>query len=256
MRKSERYPLPVLEIATKEDVPELVDQMIAASSNYNLIFYLRSPSPEHLAKMVIRMRNAFTSMIEAPDYMVLKAVDPETKAIAASAAWQFVHFKDAELDSVTEGKQHADERLAMRPQVTIAAGLVINDGISDKDKTEGPTLWDVIEEAYQKFTSAWMESTKSIYLASLSTHPRFQRRGIGTTLLTWGHELADKHGVPSFLVSTPFGHPLYEHLGWRDVERPLELELQKWAPYASNGDLGWGTFKYYYMLRMPRNAMA
>ncbi|RDW88390.1 hypothetical protein BP6252_00422 [Coleophoma cylindrospora] len=255
MRKSEGYPLPVLEIATKEDVPEIVDQMIAASSNNNLILQLRYPSPEHLAKMDIRMRKVFTSMIEAPDYIMLKAVDPETKVIAATAAWQFVHFKDAELASVTGRKQHADERLVMQPQVIIAAGLVLNDGTSDQDETGGPTIWDVIEEAYQKFIKAWMGSTKSIYLASLSTHPRFQRRGIGTALLTWGHELADKHGVPSFLVSTPFGHPLYEHLGWRDVERPLKLELQKWAPYASNGDMGWGTFKYYYMLRMPKNAI-
>ena len=74
-------------------------------------------------------------------------------------------------------------------------------------------------------------------------------------MLEWGHKRADQDGVPMFLMATPFGHPLYGSVGWKDVEAPLQLELKDKVKYAENGDQGWRTFTFYYMLRMARTAV-
>jgi hypothetical protein len=70
-----------------------------------------------------------------------------------------------------------------------------------------------ISEHYNEFVESWTKGVKHIKLGLLITDSRFQRRGIGTVLLEWGHELADCDAAPCFLSATPFGHPLYQSLG-------------------------------------------
>jgi hypothetical protein len=32
------------------------------------------------------------------------------------------------------------------------------------------------------------------------------------------------------------------------------LDLRKWVKYAEGGNMGWGVYKMYYMLRLPKTA--
>ena len=71
-------------------------------------------------------------------------------------------------------------------------------------------------------------------------------------MLDWGHKRADDDRVPCFLAASPVGHPWYQSVGWKDVDKPFQIDLRSWVMYAENGDQGWGTYTYYYMLRLPK----
>ncbi len=69
-------------------------------------------------------------------------------------------------------------------------------------------------------------------LSTLCTDPKHQRRGAGTMLIHWGCDIAQKHGVPSFLEATPAGLPVYQKAGFEEVDR-FEFDLGKYGGEGS-----------------------
>ena len=57
------------------------------------------------------------------------------------------------------------------------------------------------------------------FLKLLLCHPTYQRRGIGTALVSWGIEEARRDGLRVALFSSPMGLPLYRKLGFNEVAR-------------------------------------
>lgn len=51
-------------------------------------------------------------------------------------------------------------------------------------------------------------------------------------LVRWGTEQADRDGLPAYLEASPAGRPLYERLGFKEVER-REFELSKYGGEGS-----------------------
>lgn len=197
-------------------------------------------SRSEYAKEVIKQ---FEDNFDKPHLLVLKALDPETKQITAMAVWQKRGYK-------------------LSPQsddIFTAGGIVFNRTLTSSSgrivsNTDSKSLEGYIQSQFEQFLASWSRDSKHLYLALLMTDPRFQRRGIGTALLEWGHKYADEAGVPAFLIASPVGHPLYQHVGWKDVDAPLQIDMSQWAAGAQGGDMGWGVYKYYYMLRMPKTA--
>jgi N-acetylglutamate synthase-like GNAT family acetyltransferase len=70
---------------------------------------------------------------------------------------------------------------------------------------------------------SWMGSVKNLYpteywsLAWLGVSPKWQRTGIGKRLLQWGIDRCEEEQVSAALVSTEVGKPLYEKMGFREV---------------------------------------
>lgn len=54
-------------------------------------------------------------------------------------------------------------------------------------------------------------------LTMISVNPAYQRQGIGSLLLQWGAEKADRHGWGSFLISSPVAVTLYAKFGFQVV---------------------------------------
>lgn len=73
--------------------------------------------------------------------------------------------------------------------------------------------------------------------------PDYQRRGIGSQLVKWGLEKADRDGVPCCLTATPMGVHVYTKLGFEEVGR-VEIPLE---PFG-----GEGTHVHVAMIRRPR----
>jgi len=115
-------------------------------------------------------------------------------------------------------------------------------------------LGQYIKDSMDKFLTGWPSDTKHLYLGLLMTDPKFQRRGIGSALLQWGAQLADKDRVPSFLIASPVGHPLYRSLGWQETGEGIRIQLREWIAGAEAGDKGLGVYKFYFMFRMPLTA--
>lgn len=68
-------------------------------------------------------------------------------------------------------------------------------------------------------------------LNSLVVLPKFERRGIGRTLLQEGIDMADRTGAPIYLTSSPAGKRLYEKYGIEILEEYEvgEKDLLEWT---------------------------
>jgi GNAT superfamily N-acetyltransferase len=64
------------------------------------------------------------------------------------------------------------------------------------------------------------ESTSCYELSGLAIHPDFQRYGIGTLLVQWGIDEAEKEGVPVLVTGEERGVAFYEKkLGFRRLPK-------------------------------------
>ncbi|KAN0099202.1 acyl-CoA N-acyltransferase [Hyaloscypha variabilis] len=64
-----------------------------------------------------------------------------------------------------------------------------------------------------------MRGRKHWYLEFVATRPEEQGRGAAGMLLRWGIQKADEEGTEAYLEASPEGKPVYEHYGFREVER-------------------------------------
>jgi GNAT superfamily N-acetyltransferase len=72
-----------------------------------------------------------------------------------------------------------------------------------------------------------MGGRKHWYLELVATRPESQRKGAAGMLLRWGLQRADAEGgagVEAYLEASPEGKPVYEHFGFREMERLVVLE--------------------------------
>jgi ribosomal protein S18 acetylase RimI-like enzyme len=70
-----------------------------------------------------------------------------------------------------------------------------------------------------------MKGRKHWYLEFVATRPEEQGKGAAGMLLRWGMQKADEQGTETYLEASPDGKPIYEHYGFKEVERlvvPLE----------------------------------
>ncbi|KAL2068027.1 hypothetical protein VTL71DRAFT_16125 [Oculimacula yallundae] len=76
--------------------------------------------------------------------------------------------------------------------------------------------------------AAIMEGKRHWYLEIICTRPEYQGKGAGGKLLRWGIEKSDADRTETYLEASPDGLPIYEHLGFKEVERlVVELEGKK-----------------------------
>ena len=76
------------------------------------------------------------------------------------------------------------------------------------------------EESLEKarthyFTRVYGENR--IHLRLLVTHPDYQRRGAGGSLVRWGIEKAKEGNLAVTLFASPIGGQLYRKFGFRDL---------------------------------------
>ncbi|RDW60671.1 hypothetical protein BP6252_12054 [Coleophoma cylindrospora] len=220
------YPPPIISPATFADIPDLVRVQVNAERP-NLLHQIAWPSEDEYAKMLTDM---FTVGISYPSMLLMKAVDADTNEITALAMWQQIGYEEKEPSAPAP--------------MQVQAGLLF-------PARQNRAFNKFIDQTFRDFLDAWATPTKHLSLVLLMTDPKFQRRGIATALLEWGHRRADLDRVPAFLIASPVGHPLYQSRGWKDVSVPFEIDLKDWVDYAKGGDMGWGTYRFYYMLRLP-----
>ena len=79
------------------------------------------------------------------------------------------------------------------------------------------------------------------------TVPEYERKGVASTLVSWGLERCDKEGVVAFTEASPRGWPVYERLGFEKKE-VVRLRYDEQGEYAKGmGDVVWT-----YMVRPAR----
>ncbi|MCJ1378760.1 hypothetical protein MMC17_001859 [Xylographa soralifera] len=84
---------------------------------------------------------------------------------------------------------------------------------------------------------------------SLMVLPEFQRRGIGSALLTYGLETLGANKWPVWLVTQMRGRELYRKFGFDDADM-LDIDLSEYAgPHR-----GFGSHRSMCMIRQPKDA--
>ncbi|KAG4424776.1 hypothetical protein IFR04_002124 [Cadophora malorum] len=251
------YPAPLILPAEKKDIPRLVDIYVLAEA-HDLILMA-----DHISLSLVKewLIDVLQEQFDAPELRLMKAVDRESGEIAALGFWWLRGWGLEEksrygMDTGFEnrfrdGLDHEKERVHPFLFPPLLESSISQ--VSASNGGPGTPLQRHLSKSFRTFEKSWITKTRCLNLSLLMTDPKFQRRGMGTALLEWGHEMADREGVPCFLIASPVGHPLYKHVEWKEIGI-LEVDLKDWADYAGGGDLGWGLYRYYYMLRLPKDA--
>lgn len=207
--------------------------------------------------------------------VVLKAVDCGGGGILGWICWGF-RGVDVDLPLSDDGNgadvlEESDARLGDEATVE-SGGLVLEEADAaprDDERAPKPEAAARIEQlekmtsdhlaAYQK--KIMPEGTRALYIISVAVDPRAQGLGVGSRLVGWGLEQADRN-IPAILCwvhASEAGYRLFEGQGFAEVER-LTVDLDEWAvgtkPSAAGedggGEAGWGEYTFRYMVRKPR----
>ncbi|KAM0562013.1 hypothetical protein ACHAPJ_002455 [Fusarium lateritium] len=85
-------------------------------------------------------------------------------------------------------------------------------GVSDEDRNEAAEAFKNAERLYP--AERW-------HLSYLAVSPKFQRRGVGKSLVSWGLERCEEEGVPAVLEASVAGRSLYENMGFCEIGRVI-----------------------------------
>lgn len=191
--------------------------------------------------------------IDSEKCVVIKAVDEVSGDIMGFCAWGFRGFEKDEMPVVEEVPVKNDTK----------GDKLWKDRKEEKPKEETTVEKDPIEQddyvkKLEAMTDAdmenWMqfimpEGTKCMFVVSLSVAPRYQRHGVGSTLLKWGTDIADKSDIFIWVHSSEDAWTAYQKMGFETV-RILDVDLDEWAPGPPpyEGEAAkWGHYVFRYM---------
>ncbi|KAG0652515.1 Acetyltransferase [Hyphodiscus hymeniophilus] len=131
--------------------------------------------------------------------VALKAVDEQTGEIAGYAVWGWS---------------------------ARAANLIIQDkaDIALPARTN-TSLRQTFISRLTKVEEQFRPQGKHYELCQMTVSLRYQRRGIGSQLVKYGLDKADRDTVTCFLTGSPMGVPVYQKLGFEEVGS-LEMDLK------------------------------
>ncbi|RFU24680.1 hypothetical protein B7463_g11657, partial [Scytalidium lignicola] len=198
-------------LATESDAPTLASLMTAAFSAcddaYPLIYASTQPGThDNLALQWL------FSPVQRADRTTFKAVNDETGKVVGFASWSIPAGKavPAELEEKEDGGSGGGN-LPEIPGMNMALWVEKISGPRDP-----PSLALSDPEA--------SNTAEDIGLSFFFVHPDYHRQGIGSLLLEWGIEEADKRGVKVWLTSTPQAIGVYQKKGWEIVnEHKVDL---------------------------------
>ncbi|KAK8877505.1 hypothetical protein PGQ11_002451 [Apiospora arundinis] len=186
--------------------------------------------PKDLAPLLSWCSGRMQMKLSDPDVRIFKVNDAETGEMVAYARW------DVPKGSTTFGKWMGGDVESVDGKTTTA---------TPPEYPEGGNV-----EIASRFFSALGESQKRhktddmLGLSLLCVSPKHFRKGIATALLVPMLDIADAEGRKCYLEATPAGKPVYERLGFRQVE-VLSFD---WDELTSKRN---GLYKNFVMIRDP-----
>ncbi|KAE8349834.1 acyl-CoA N-acyltransferase [Aspergillus coremiiformis] len=171
-----------LELATTEDIPEIIDLWYNAFNTPSILaMWPDTPGVRQWWDKANR-----DAMLYQPQEKYLKVVDTNTGRIAAYARWSL---------------QSAEDRGPRFPPWH-----------SDMDPHRNTEFLDHLESNRARVVGG----KKNFYLDMLATHTDSRRMGAARMLLDWGCRRADQEGVLVYVDASADGRPVYEKFGFVD----------------------------------------
>ena len=217
--------------AERKDIPRLSHIHVVACLSDNA-FGLYFKTPAEFEKQVIKM---LEGQVGESTWQHVKAVDKKTGVLAAWASWTIP----------------ASVQIRKRDEKAMAKIVDSHLGLGKGEFDFPPGLPSYVQEDTDRWLEKWTRGRRHIQCKALFTEPTFQRRGMGTALVNYGNQMADKEKLPIFLQGSPFGYPIYEKHGFHTVQH-LDVDLREWPKKKKKNDRGYGNYRFRYMLRLPR----
>ncbi|KAI1503749.1 acyl-CoA N-acyltransferase [Biscogniauxia marginata] len=245
----------ILLLATIEDVPNLV-HISASAFKHDTHTQMKTmvQGPGSFERV---MATGLTQWIQSADRCaVLKAINTSDGAIVGFISWG---FRGVQIDPVPEGE----------------AGIHSTGGSTEGanpptvDKNPQPqqakkiaSLERMTNEHLANFQKHIMpDSTRRMHIGIVSVDPRYHGVGIGSQLVKWGTDQADRAGVFCWVHSSDAGWKMFAKHGFREVER-LTINMDQWTPRppgegqaieapVSTRQEVWGDYTFRYMTRLP-----
>jgi ribosomal protein S18 acetylase RimI-like enzyme len=237
---NERQPQDIkLTTATLADLPNLLKVHTAAfrSDQFSNLMLLNRDESAHERLMT----KSIEFFLSQPDTKLVQAIDPDGQMLGWSC-WVIKDQKEEDRDSAKNMSSEpirADQKAApeKKPQ---------------ESQPTDPTrvLGGLMREDMVRRESQQMGNKKYVVLQALATNPKHQGQGIGTRLVQWGAEMADSEQLPCWAHASPASYSLYERAGFQELGRS-DYNLAEWAPGGKEGNRGWGTYTFRYMMRPP-----
>jgi len=189
--------------------------------------------------------------LDSKNVVCMKAVDETTGKPVGWASWGFRGFAVDEIPRGDPGLKAAaasEESAATKKDEVQAQS---NDSIA---RLTAMTDADM---------SHWMgilmpPGARCMFVVSLTVAPTAQSQGVGSSLLKWGTDLADRFGVYMWVHSSEAAWRAYSKHGF-EIVGTLDVDLDDWAP-GPPPDEGegamWGHYVFRYMKRMPKKMLA
>lgn len=117
-------------------------------------------------------------------------------------------------------------------------------------------LENVTNQAMKHYMNAIAPpGTACRYVVSINVLPKYQGRGIGTALIKWGVDRAEREGLFCWVSSGNDSIGMFERMGFKEVSR-LELDLDQWAlNLLDQGKEGerkaWGVYTWSWLVWRP-----
>ncbi|KAH8598234.1 hypothetical protein B0O99DRAFT_670082 [Bisporella sp. PMI_857] len=232
---SNTYPAPRLLPILPSDIPTMARIHVEACSP-DLFFRLLYPNPTAFQKAV---EDILRSQMRSPKIKFIgrKAVNDQGE-VMGWVSW---------LVAPREFKYDSEESLSL---------YATPSSFTKNDEGQNFPVRDGLASSFYgkqwKVWREWAEGKCHILVNGLFTLPKFQRRGVATALMKWGEEMADREGIVSFLLATPWAHGLYKHIGFKDFDH-ADLKLGEWALGPEDESYGWGLYRLWFMIRLPQN---
>ncbi|KAK6216345.1 hypothetical protein LQW54_003548 [Pestalotiopsis sp. IQ-011] len=186
-----------------------------------------------------------------------KIADAESGAMVAFARWDIPersgHFGEwlgqppVDVTRIVEEEPEKPKDAEQEVAASAPVAEPKQQKYADNDVPDGadPFLCQNFFSALTKASEKWY--TKDMLgLSLICTSPHHHRRGAAKALIVPMLDLADSHGITTYLEATPAGKPIYERLGFRQVDS-LNFDL---GELTKNDLAGW--YRLSIMTRQPR----
>ncbi|KAH7155778.1 putative GNAT family acetyltransferase [Dactylonectria estremocensis] len=189
--------------------------------------------------------------IETQRGVLLKATDDRDGTTVGSIAWGFrgIELDASQSDDGGDTKGEEENREEDVGDGEEAGPIPGEERIKELEAMTSKHLSDFSDRIMP-------EGTKCMFIGGVSVDAKYEGQGIGSQLIRWGTEHADRHGVFCWVHSSEAGRHLFEKNGFKEVER-LTIDMDQWAvgPPPKNGVFGdrekWGEYTFRYMVRQP-----
>ncbi|OJJ50305.1 hypothetical protein ASPZODRAFT_128925 [Penicilliopsis zonata CBS 506.65] len=162
------------------------------------------------------------------NYHVLSAEDSSSGQIVGYARWLI----PSRTYSILAGRSQSEDERDPRAMPVLSEEVA---SIKDMAGHAPPGMnvegLNALKAMMEEKKGKVIDVERDMVLELIGISNQHQRRGLGSQMLEWGIERANRAGVRIYLEATEAGYPLYLRRGWTVVD---ELVMD-WSPYGGKG---------------------